>query len=342
MKASLKQFFLLPALIAGLGLMLTGRVTAQTFTFGPQVQTTDSASITYDPVTNTFQYTDAANSSSDFAYLPLSGTAAAFITTSNGWTASLTVNISAGLMTAANGVDPHVSLILGVANSNDLTNYSLGYTLVNVLLGQINNTGGGDNDDFPYGFYGTAAKFGASMNGVEDVTTPLDNSYPNSGGGAYLPLSGGTNDGPVTESISNATGVLTLSYNASTKTVAGYYDATPVASYSLASWGSNPPLTLIVVGGSGKGAGASAGTVTASDFYAGPLPVLAIIPSGTNVILRWPTNNAIGFTLQSTTNLVSTAGWTTVSPAPVVVNGQNAVTNSISSTQKFYRLSLSN
>ena len=32
MKTSLKNPFLLPALIAGLGLMLAGRVTAQTFT----------------------------------------------------------------------------------------------------------------------------------------------------------------------------------------------------------------------------------------------------------------------------------------------------------------------
>ena len=57
-----------------------------------------------------------------------------------------------------------------------------------------------------------------------------------------------------------------------------------------------------------------------------------------NVILTWPTN-AAGFTLQSTTNLVSPAVWTTDSPAPVVVNGQNTVTNPISGTQQFFRLS---
>jgi hypothetical protein len=54
--------------------------------------------------------------------------------------------------------------------------------------------------------------------------------------------------------------------------------------------------------------------------------------------LTWPTN-AAGFTLQSTTNLVSPAVWSTVSPGPVVVNGQNAVTNPVSGTQNFYRLS---
>jgi len=44
-----------------------------------------------------------------------------------------------------------------------------------------------------------------------------------------------------------------------------------------------------------------------------------------------------GLTLQSTTNLISPAVWTTVSPAPVVVNGQNTVTNPISGTQKFFK-----
>ncbi len=69
-----------------------------------------------------------------------------------------------------------------------------------------------------------------------------------------------------------------------------------------------------------------------------PPPRLTITPSGANVILTGPTNVA-GFTLQSTTNLVSPAVWATVSPAPVIVNGQNAVTNPVSGTQNFYRLS---
>ena len=70
------------------------------------------------------------------------------------------------------------------------------------------------------------------------------------------------------------------------------------------------------------------------------LPQLTVIASGPNVILTWPTNYN-GFTLQSTTNLGSAAGWTTNSPPPVVVNGQNTVTNPISGTQQFYRLSQS-
>jgi uncharacterized repeat protein (TIGR03803 family) len=68
------------------------------------------------------------------------------------------------------------------------------------------------------------------------------------------------------------------------------------------------------------------------------LPQLTIVPSGPYVILTWPTNT-IGFTLQSTTSLGSSAVWSTNSLAPVVVNGQNTVTNPITGTQQFFRLS---
>jgi Bacterial Ig-like domain len=68
-----------------------------------------------------------------------------------------------------------------------------------------------------------------------------------------------------------------------------------------------------------------------------PAPVLAIIPSGTNVLVEWPTN-AAGYTLQFSTNLTSSI-WSTALPAPVVVNTNKVVTNGVSGTQKFYRLS---
>ena len=65
---------------------------------------------------------------------------------------------------------------------------------------------------------------------------------------------------------------------------------------------------------------------------------LAITPSGTNVILTWSTN-AIGFTLQFTTNLGSPAAWSTNSLALAVIGGQNVVTNPITGRQQLYRLS---
>jgi hypothetical protein len=65
-------------------------------------------------------------------------------------------------------------------------------------------------------------------------------------------------------------------------------------------------------------------------------PHLTVISAGGNVILTWATN-AVEFTLESTTNLVSPA-WTAVSPPAIPVNGQNAATNPISATPRFYRL----
>jgi hypothetical protein len=65
---------------------------------------------------------------------------------------------------------------------------------------------------------------------------------------------------------------------------------------------------------------------------------LTIIPSGPNLILMWPTN-AVGFALQCTTNLGPSAVWSTNSPAPLVANGLNTVTNPITAGQQFYRLS---
>ena len=69
-----------------------------------------------------------------------------------------------------------------------------------------------------------------------------------------------------------------------------------------------------------------------------PPPQLAITPAGADVVLTWPVS-ATGFTLQSATNLVPPVVWITNSPAPVIINGQNTVTNPVSGTQKFYRLS---
>ena len=80
------------------------------------------------------------------------------------------------------------------------------------------------------------------------------------------------------------------------------------------------------------------GTVFRLSFGSVSVPQLTIVPSGPYVILTWPTNT-IGFTLQSTTNLGSSAVWSTNSSPPIVVNGQNTVTNPITGKQQFFRLS---
>ena len=104
-------------------------------------------------------------------------------------------------------------------------------------------------------------------------------------------------------------------------------------------WG---PVTIsanTIYGTASAGGSSGNGTVFSITLPQPPTPPsLSITCSGTNVVLRWPTNSS-GFTLKSATNLVFPIGWTTVSPAPVVVNGQNAVTNPMSGARKFYRLS---
>ena len=274
MRTSLRNLHILPALIAGLGLILSGRAAAQTYTFGPEVQTTPSANITYSSGTGVFQYTDAANLSDDYAGLPLTGNAATFVTTSHGWTASLTVNLSARTMTSTSSQDPFVGMGLFIVFNNSPIN------TVEIGLEQVNDTGLPD-----YSLYGTGAIFAAKINGENVQTTPLDGSQLFNNGTSLLPISAGTNASPATETINAASGVLTLIFNPYTDTLTGYYNGTPVGSISLTGWGSNPSLTLAVVGVSGYGVNVPAGTDTASNF-------LVVTPSQppppTNITLLSP------------------------------------------------------
>jgi uncharacterized repeat protein (TIGR03803 family) len=115
---------------------------------------------------------------------------------------------------------------------------------------------------------------------------------------------------------------------------------TNLHSFTGGSGGAEPYCDLVLSGNTLYGTTVYGGTGNGTVFSLSlppPPPQLTIIPAGANVILTWPTN-AAGFTLQSATNLVSPVIWSPVSPGPVVVNGQYAVTNSTSGTNKFYRL----
>jgi uncharacterized repeat protein (TIGR03803 family) len=80
------------------------------------------------------------------------------------------------------------------------------------------------------------------------------------------------------------------------------------------------------------------GTIFSLSLGAINPPQLAFIPSRTNLVLTWPAN-VTGFTLQSTSNLGPSAVWGTNSSTPAIINGQNVITNPISYTQQFFRLS---
>jgi uncharacterized repeat protein (TIGR03803 family) len=118
---------------------------------------------------------------------------------------------------------------------------------------------------------------------------------------------------------------------------------TNLYSFSGGTDGANPFAGLVLSGSALYGTASAGGFLgNGTVFSLSFPPQLAIAPSGTNVILSWPANVAgfdyTGYTLQSTTDLNPPVSWFTNSAAPVLVNGQNTVTNPISGGQQFYRL----
>jgi len=200
--------------------------------------------------------------------------------------------------------------------------------------------------------YGTAQYGGSSANGtvfkINTDGTGFTNLYsfdssPNDGADpqADLILSGNTLYGTTEKGGSAFSGtVFGINTNGTGFTTLYSFTAFPVG-YFTNSDGAFPYAGLILSGntlyvyGTAEAGGRSGnGTV----FSLIIPPQLTIIRSGTNVTLTWPTN-ATGFTLEFATNLVSPIFWNTNSPAPVVINRQNTVTNPISGTHQFFRLS---
>jgi len=244
-------------------LSLSLNVEAQYYTFGTQrTSGTGSPNLAYNSGTGLFQYTDSAGTTDDYTDLPLAGNAVSLITSSTGWTASITVNLSARSMTSNSTEAPRVVVGLNLNDNN--TNYSASFQLA-----QFNETGGTGSSYFPNDSYGTAVSMSAQNNGVNLATTPLGASATYNGQ-SYQKFSGGTSNSYSTQSISAASGVLTLSYNASTQIVTGYYNGAPVGSYSTAAWGSNQSLLISVLGYSGEGVAVTTGTATATNFYVDP------------------------------------------------------------------------
>jgi uncharacterized repeat protein (TIGR03803 family) len=264
----------------------------------------------------------------------------------------------------SDGASPVAGLILsgstlygtavGSVSGGSSTNYNGTVFAVNTngmgftnLCSFINDSEGGAN---PYGslvlsgntLYGTARNGGSSLVGtvfavntdgtgftiLHSFTWGCDGILPWAG----LILSGNTLYGTAGEGGSSGRGtVFAVNTNGT-----GF---TTLYSFTGGSDGAYPYAGLILSSNTLYGTSADGGSsYNGTVFSLFIPPQLAIISSGTNVILTWPTNYT-GFTLQSTTNLVSPAVWTTNSPDPVLVNGQNTVTNPMSCTQQFFRLS---
>jgi uncharacterized repeat protein (TIGR03803 family) len=207
--------------------------------------------------------------------------------------------------------------------------------------------------------YGTAVAGGSSGSGtlfkvntdgtdfstLHSFTSAFSGSYPypNSDGAepsAGLTLSGNTLYGTASWGGTNGTGTV-FAVNTDGTGFRNLYSFTatsgPYPGPYTNSDGANPYAGLILSGNTlygttANGGSSGNGTVFSLSFP----PQLKLTPSGPYLILMWPTNYAgfdyTGYTLQSTTNLGPSAVWTTNSPPPIIVNGQNTVTNPITGT----------
>jgi hypothetical protein len=100
--------------------------------------------------------------------------------------------------------------------------------------------------------------------------------------------------------------------------------------YALAVSGST-----LYAGGAFTTAGTNVSAYAALAYLPGP--TLSIIADGANVVLTWP-DFPTGYTLESATNLLPPVAWQTNSTAPIVLGGQNVITNPITGSQQFFRL----
>ena len=293
--------------------------------------------------TNLFSFTNAITGSDPAGVLILSGKTL-YGTTSGG-------NIGDGTVFAINtdGTD-FTNLHTFTANSgfpsytnSDGSNPNAGLVLSGKTLYGTAPSGGR---------FGSGTLFAINTNGTGFTNlytfTATSGSPPTNSDGANprgsLIVSGSTLYGTAYNGGRFGSGTLfSLNTNGTGFTNLYTFTANSTAPYTNSD-GAHPNAALLLSGntlygtaynGGDPGVNVEYGTVFS--LALGSAPQLNITPSGTNVILTW-TNNATGFTLEFTTNLVPPAVWSTNSTAPVVISGQNTITNPISGTQKFYRL----
>jgi uncharacterized repeat protein (TIGR03803 family) len=199
----------------------------------------------------------------------------------------------------------------------------------NTLYGTASQGGSSD--------YGTV--FSINTNGTDFTILYSFAGYPDDGANPVSVLllagstlfgtaqSGGDSDyGTVYAMNTDGTGYITL------HNFAGYAGdgAFPAAGLKLSG--------NILYGTAESGGSSDYGTVFSVSLVPTSQPQLTISPYGTNVVITWPVSDTV-FTLQYTPNLNPPTVWNNVSLMPTVVNGENAVTNSITGSQMFYRLS---
>jgi hypothetical protein len=99
--------------------------------------------------------------------------------------------------------------------------------------------------------------------------------------------------------------------------------------------GTEGDYSVILTDTSGSTTGLVAHVTVSDQTVAVPLNV---VQSGTNVIISWPATNSAGFTLQTTQNPSAADQWADSASAPVLWGSQYFLTNTVSSSARFYRL----
>jgi uncharacterized repeat protein (TIGR03803 family) len=279
--------------------------------------------------------------------------------------------------TNSDGSDPESSLLLsgnvlyGTCNSGgslgwgtvfSVSTNGTNYTVLHVFAAARGNSASVDTNSDGFGpteaglilsgntLYGTASGGGTngygtifSLNTSGTNFTVLHTFNYNDGDDplAGLIMSGNTLFGTTWLGGTNGNGTV-FSLNTDGLHFTVLHNFTALSGSGTNSDGAKPTGGLVLSGntlyGTAQyGGSAGDGTVFSLTVTLSVTPQLAITLLGTNVILNWPTN-AAGFTLESATNLTPQAIWVTNAPPPVVVGTNNAVTNGIFGTRKFYRL----
>jgi hypothetical protein len=240
----------------------------------------------------------------------------------------LNLNISNSMSDALDIISPGsgVSLSSTVAANVSVSNYGLGVSGRQGMWAES-------------GTSGTMLVSNSVINGtlVTSLSTPgiLDNSLPQFTflfGTGYAPSTINTSPTGLAFAVdgTNYNTAQTFSWlSGSTHTI-----STPAnqslagTSYQWNSWSDGGTLAHAVMAN---------GANNTAVFSLGA-PALAIQLSGTNAVMAWSTN-AFGFNLQYATNLSPPVVWNTLSTTPSVVNGQNVLTNMLSGTLMYFRLS---
>src|SRR6266568_2095441 len=306
----LKNLFLLPALIAGLGLIPADRVTAEPFTVLHSFTATDP---------NTGANSDGADPD---AGLFLSGNTlygTALTGGPSGIGTVFAVNTDGKGFTnlhsfdgVSDGAIPFAGLITNLSGNTLYGTASAGGDSGNGTVFAINTDGTG---------FRTPHSFTAESG---PLSTNSDGAYPFAG----LISSGNTLYGPAEQGGGSAAGTVFAvnTYGAGFATLYSFATVDPVAGTN--GDGAYPNGALVLSGnnlyGTAYGGGNSgSGTVFSLSL---PRPRLTITFSGAYPVVSWPTNYTDQFLQYTTDALSPSAVWYDLPYLPIIVNGQIAVT----------------